>query len=141
MLNYVCIMGRITHDLELKTVGSSNLPYLGFSIAVDSGYGDSKKTYFIDCVAWRKTAEFISKYFEKGSRIAIQGNIITDVYRDKNDIARKATRINITQADFCESKNSKPSSVPQPPELSEQDASLGPSYSAMADADDDLLPF
>lgn len=136
MLNYVCIMGRIAQDLELKSVGSSNTSYCGFAIAVDSGYGENKKTYFIDCTAWRNTAEFICKYFAKGSKIAIQGNLITDTYKGKDGVNRKATRVNVTQADFCESKKAaSDSSAP-----SGVEAPLEPSYSGLSDVEEGL-PF
>ena len=85
MLNRVVLMGRITQDLELKTL-SSGVSTLSFTIAVERSYapqGSERQTDFINCVAWRQKAEFISKYFGKGAMIAIEGSIQTRKYQDK----------------------------------------------------------
>ena len=86
MLNTVILMGRITQDLELKQT-QNGTSVLSFNVAVDRGYvkqGEERQTDFITCVAWRQTAEFISKYFSKGRMIALEGNLRTRTYDDKN---------------------------------------------------------
>ena len=78
-INTAVIMGRLTADPELKTT-ASGLSVLSFSVAVDRNYqkeGEEKAVDFINVVAWRKTAEFVSKYFHKGSMIAVDGSIQT----------------------------------------------------------------
>ena len=95
MLNRVILMGRITTDLELKKT-SSGISVTSFSIAVDRTYvkqGEERKTDFINCVAWNKQAEFICKYFGKGSLIAIEGEIQTRQYQAKDGSNRHITEV------------------------------------------------
>lgn len=101
-LNRVIIMGRITRDLELKQT-QNGISVLSFTVAVDRNYqkqGEEKQSDFIDCVAWRQTAEFISRYFGKGRMIALEGEIQTRTYQDKDGNNRKATEIVVSQASF-----------------------------------------
>lgn len=99
-LNTVIIMGRITHDLEIKQT-QSGIASLRFSIAVDRcSKDDDKKTDFINCVAYRNTAEFIGKYFGKGRMIAITGNLHTYNYDDSNGVKRYVTEVIVDSADF-----------------------------------------
>ena len=76
MLNHITIMGRLTRDPELRRTGSG-IAVASFSVAVDRDYsgrdGGERETDFIDCVAWRQTGEFVSKYFAKGSMIVVSG--------------------------------------------------------------------
>lgn len=105
-LNNVTLMGRLTADPELKTT-NSGVSVTSFSVAVDRKYkakGEEKKADFIDCVAWRNTAEFICKYFQKGSMIGIEGEIQTRTYTDNSGTNRKVTEILVNNASFCESK-------------------------------------
>lgn len=77
MLNCAVIMGRLVADPELRTTGSG-ISVTSFTVAVDRSYqkaGTERQTDFIDVVAWRQTAEFVSRYFHKGSMIAVQGSI------------------------------------------------------------------
>ena len=102
MLNKVILMGRITTDLELKKT-SSGISVTSFSIAVDRTYvkqGEERKTDFINCVAWNKQAEFICKYFGKGSLIAIEGEIQTRQYQAKDGSNRHITEIVISNVYF-----------------------------------------
>ena len=77
MLNHIVIMGRLTRDPELRRTGSG-LPVASFTVAVDRDFGKNengeKETDFIDCVAWRQTGEFVSKYFAKGRMAVVSGN-------------------------------------------------------------------
>lgn len=106
MLNKAVIMGRLTADPELRKTGT-DLSVTSFTVAVDRSYtpaGGERQTDFIDCVAWRQRAEFISKYFRKGSMIAVAGSIQTRSYTDKDGIKRKAFEISVDEASFCGSK-------------------------------------
>jgi len=105
MLNNVIIMGRITRDLELKTTNGGHA-VVSFSIATDRNYKENGEypTDFFEIVAWRKTAEFICKYFSKGQLIAIDGTLQTRSYVDSNNITRKVTEINVDSAFFCGEK-------------------------------------
>lgn len=107
MLNCVAIMGRLVADPELKST-NGGVPVLSFTIAVDKNYvrqGEERQADFVDCVAWRQQAEFINKYFHKGSMIALQGSIQTRNYEDKNNNKRKATEVVVGQVSFCGSKS------------------------------------
>lgn len=105
-LNLVTLAGRLTRDPELRTT-TSGLSVTTFTIAVDRKYsrGEDKQTDFIDCIAWRDRADFISKYFFKGSAICVTGTIQTRNYEDKNGNKRKATEVIVDSADFVESKS------------------------------------
>ena len=96
MLNVVALMGRLTADPELRYTQGSNIPVTTFTLAVDRSYvkqGTERQADFIDIVAWRSTAEFVSRYFRKGQLVAVQGSIQTRSYEDKQGIKRKAFEI------------------------------------------------
>ena len=106
MLNIVALMGRLTHTPELKTT-QSGTNVCSFRIAVDRSFarqGEERKADFIDVTAWRQTAEFVSKYFQKGSMIAIEGSLQTRQYQDKNGNNRTATEVLASQVSFCGGK-------------------------------------
>ncbi len=107
MINNVTLMGRLTARPELKTT-QSGTTVTSFSIAVDRRIQPkegAKLTDFINCVAWRNTAEFITRYFDKGDMIAVTGEVQTRQYKDKNGNNRIAFEVVINQASFCGSKN------------------------------------
>ncbi|MCD7774670.1 MAG: single-stranded DNA-binding protein [Clostridiales bacterium] len=105
MLNCAIIMGRLTADPELKTT-QSNLSVVSFSVAVERNYQSQgeRVTDFINCVAWRQNAEFISRYFRKGQMIAVQGSIQTRSYEDRTGAKRTAVEVVVDRASFCGSK-------------------------------------
>ncbi len=106
MLNCCVIMGRLTADPELRTT-ASNLSVTSFTVAVDRGYarpGEDKQTDFINVVAWRQTADFVTKYFRKGSMIAVQGSLQVRNYEDRNGNKRTAYEIVASNVSFCGSK-------------------------------------
>lgn len=106
MLNRVVLMGRITHSPELKTI-SSGVSVVSFTVAVDRNYtpkGQEKQTDFINCVAWRQTADFIAKYFGKGSLIAVEGTLQTRKYQDKNGVNHNVTEVIVDNASFTGGK-------------------------------------
>lgn len=109
MLNVVAIQGRLTHDPELKTT-PNGVSVCTFRIAVDRSYvphGEERQTDFITVTAWRKTAEFVSKYFQKGSMISVQGRLETRKYQDKNGNNRTATEVLAAEVGFCGSKSAE----------------------------------
>ena len=106
MLNVVAIIGRMVKDPELKTANSGK-SVCSFRIANDSGYKDASgqsQTNWLDVTAWGKTAEFVCKYFPKGSLIAIDGRLQTRQYQDKNGQNRTAVEIVAQNVSFCGSK-------------------------------------
>lgn len=107
MLNSVVLMGRLVADPELKTT-STGVNVTSFSIAVDRDYarqGEARQADFINIVAWRSTADFITKYFRKGQMIAIQGSIQTRSYEDRNGNKRTAFEVIADKVNFCGSKS------------------------------------
>ena len=108
-------MGRLTNDPELKTT-TNLIEYCVFTVAVQRT-ANKEQTDFIDVIAWRQSARFISQYFKKGSMIAIQGHIETDNYTDSNGNKRKAVKIVVDNASFC-SKKTEQERSPLAPDIS-----------------------
>ena len=137
MFNLVVLTGRLTADPELKTT-QSGISVTSFSIAVDRRYrsGEDRLTDFINIVAWRQTAEFVTKYFKKGSLIGIEGSIQTRKYQDKDGNNRTVFEVVANNVQFVESKrDSAPSSEP----ASFSNAGVD-DFAEIGDVDDDL-PF
>lgn len=104
MLNKAILMGRLTANPELKTTPQGTA-VTSFTLAVERNYSkDEKQTDFINIVAWRNTAEFICKYFTKGQLVAVEGNIQTKKYTDKDGNKRIAFEILAEQVYFAEKK-------------------------------------
>lgn len=106
MINMVALMGRLTYEPELRTT-PSGVSVLRFQVACDRNYqkdSQNRQADFIDCVAWRQTAEFISRYFHKGSMIAVEGTIQTSNYTDKDGNKRKQIEVLANNVSFCGSK-------------------------------------
>lgn len=111
-MNRAIIMGRLVADAELRKT-PNGVSVTSFTVAVNRRFSSKdgeRQADFIDVVAWRQTAEFISKYFQKGSMIALEGSIQTRTYQDKQGNNRKATEIVADQAYFCESKGNSSNS-------------------------------
>lgn len=141
MFNLVVLTGRLTADPELKTTANGT-SVTTFSIAVDRRYssGGERQTDFINIVAWRTSAEFITKYFKKGNMIGIEGSIQTRKYQDKNGNNRTAFEVVVNNAQFVESKRDS-SSAPadnEPASFSNADVN---DFADLGDATDDDLPF
>ena len=102
MLNRITIMGRLVRDPELKYT-ASNTPVTSFTLAVDRDFGE-KKTDFIDCVAWKQTAEFVSKYFTKGSMAVVSGRLQIRDWTDRDGGKRRNAEVVVDNIYFGESK-------------------------------------
>ena len=147
MLNNAVVMGRLVADPELRTTGSG-ISVSSFTVAVDRRFnrqGEDRQADFIDIIAWRQTAEFVCKYFRKGSMIAVQGYIQTRMYEDKNGNKRKAVEIVADNVSFCGSK-AESGSGSYSREDSYASAQPAPSYSTADEGDfkeipEDDLPF
>ena len=144
MLNKVILTGRLTVVPELKTT-TSGISVTTFSLAVQRNYKNAEGSYdtdFINVVAWRQTAEFVSRYFQKGSMIAVQGSIQTGSY-EKDGVKRYTVEISADNVSFCGSKsetgtNGAPSTTASTAAPSFSNGGLD-DFAAMADDDD--LPF
>ena len=110
MLNHIEIMGRLTRDPELRRTGGG-IAVASFTVAVDRDYkaGDGeKKTDFFNCVAWRQTGEFVSKYFKKGSMIVAAGRMEMREWTDREGAKRISWEMNVENAYFGEGKKEGP---------------------------------
>lgn len=107
MLNHIVIMGRLTRDPELRYT-QSQTPVASFTLAVDRDFGgkegQEKQTDFIDCVAWRSTAEFIARHFKKGSLAVTSGRLQLRDWQDKDGNKRRNAEIVVDNIYFGESK-------------------------------------
>ena len=113
-MNAICLMGRLTGDPELKTT-QNGVSVTSFSVAVDRAYrskDQERQTDFINCVAWRNTAEFISRYFRKGQRIALQGSLQSRNYTANDGSQRTVYEVVVDNAFFCESKGGNAGGAP-----------------------------
>ena len=157
MLNHIVIMGRLVRDPELRRTGSG-IAVASFTVAVDRDFsgrdGGEKETDFIDCVAWRQTGEFVSKYFTKGSMIVVSGRLQIRNWNDKDGNKRRTAEVVADNVYFGESKRSEsgnayggfsaPAPAPAAPASGFGGYSApGASASdfAMLDDDDAQLPF
>lgn len=114
MLNVVAIMGRLVADPELRTTTQGN-SVCSFRIACDRSYvqqGQERQADFIDIVAWRQQADFVSKYFQKGSMIAIEGSLQTRQYQDKNGNNRTAVEVVANNISFAGAKRQDGQNTP-----------------------------
>ncbi|MBQ9993315.1 MAG: single-stranded DNA-binding protein [Clostridia bacterium] len=155
MLNSIVLMGRLTADPELRTT-SSNISVTSFTIAVERNFADrasgERQTDFIDIVAWRSTAEFVSRYFRKGQLVAVQGSLQSRKWQDRDGNNRTSWEVQADQVFFAEPKRDSYSgggnsanrfdSYTPPPARQEEPSA----YSSGSDSDftplpDDDLPF
>lgn len=112
-LNTCVLMGRLTKDAELRQ--AKDITVVNFTLAVDKPYNknnDHPEANWIDCVAFGKTAEFISKYFHKGSKFAVTGRLQTRTYENKNGAKIKVTEVVVESVEFVESKKQSEENAP-----------------------------
>ena len=110
MLNHITLMGRLVRDPELRRTGTG-VAVASFTVAVDRDFsgrdGGERETDFIDCVAWRQTGEFVSKYFTKGSMIVVSGRLQIRSWTDKEGNKRRTAEVVADNVYFGESKRSE----------------------------------
>lgn len=132
MINSAILMGRLTADPELRST-TSGTSVTRFTIAVNRYSKDGEdKADFINVTAWRKTAEFVSKYFRKGSMIAVQGSIQTDTYTDREGNKRYSFQIVANNVSFCGSKAETYQTEEETPVAQDQPS---PSYESSDNSD------
>jgi single-strand DNA-binding protein len=135
MLNHITIMGRLTRDPELRRTGTGTA-VTSFTVAVDrdfSAKGGDKDTDFINCVAWRQTGEFVSKYFAKGRMIVVSGRLEIRDWTDKDGRKRESAEVIAENVYFGDSKREggvSQAAIDMPPA----------EFTALEDSDD-VLPF
>lgn len=148
MLNHVVLMGRLVADPELRTT-TTGKSVASFRIAVDRGYSKNaaeRTADFISVVAWEQTANFVSRYFSKGSMIAIVGSIQTRQYEDKTGAKRTAFEVVAREVSFCGSKaetqtsgGSYQSAAPAPAQVPAYQTAAPGDFEEITDDED--LPF
>lgn len=115
MLNHINIMGRLTADPELRRTGSG-IAVASFTVAVDRDFADKqsgeKETDFINCVAWRQTGEFVSKYFTKGRMIVVSGRLQVRKWQNKDGENRYSTEVVADSCYFGDSKKESSGNAP-----------------------------
>lgn len=138
MINKVILMGRLTRDPEMRHTNSGT-PVTTFSIAINSGYGENQRTDFVNCLAWNKTAEFVTKYFAKCKMIIVIGRITTRSWETQDGKRAYATEVVANEVNFGESKTSPQLNTPQTAAqqpMQDDDDDFTP-----LDEEDDDLPF
>ena len=137
MLNTCTIMGRLVADPNVRQTGNG-ITCVNFRIACDRNNTteNGQKADFIDCVAWRKTGEFISKYFNKGKPILIEGRLQIRDYVDKDNNKRKSAEILVNEAHFCGGDKVQPVA-----NVNEPIQNAAPPVITPLDLDDDDIPF
>ena len=121
-MNKVILVGRLARDPELKTT-QSGVSVCSFTVACDRRYqkeGEERQADFINCVAWRGTADFVAKYFTKGTRIALDGSIQTRSWDDDEGNRRYVTEVIVDHAEFAQSKSEGINSVSAAPQMASQ---------------------
>ena len=150
MLNHITIMGRLTRDPELRRTGSG-VAVASFTVAVDRDFGKNeageKETDFIDCVAWRQTGEFVSKYFTKGRMAVVSGRLQIRNWTDKEGNKRRSAEVVADNVYFGDSRREGDGNAfgaaPAAPSYGGYSAPTGAPASdfAMLSDDDAQLPF
>ena len=143
MLNKIIIQGRLTRDAELRRT-STGLAVASFCVAVDRDWPNKetgeKETDFINCVAWRHTGEFVSKYFSKGSMIVVSGRLQIRNWTDDNGTKRTTAEIVAEDVYFGESKKKESAPADTTPNYFYPPTQT-PVYPEFMKDDDDVLPF
>ncbi|MCL2045934.1 MAG: single-stranded DNA-binding protein [Oscillospiraceae bacterium] len=147
-MNQIVIMGRMTRDPELRQT-PNGISVASFTLAVDRGFtprdGGERQTDFIDVVAWRNTAEFVSKYFTKGQMAAVTGRLQIRDWTDKDGNKRRSAEVVADSIFFTESKRSREASLGQTESRDDYSSSFSTpvegSDFAELDMDDGELPF
>ena len=127
-MNKTVLVGRLTADPELRQT-QSGVVSCRFTVAVNRRYADKstgeRQADFITCVAWRQTAEFVSRYFSKGKMIAVEGELRNNNYQDRNhpDVTHYCTEVLVDNVEFCGGKNDNGSSAPASSQSQQQAAS------------------
>ena len=146
-MNKVILMGRLTADPELRQT-QSGISSCRFTVAVNRKYADKgtgeRQADFITCVAWRQTAEFVSRYFSKGKMIALEGSLRTGSYQDRNhsDVTHYTTEVYVDAVEFTcgknESSNSTTDAVQQQSSQPQQQTNDSMSYGSLSDFEEIL---
>lgn len=139
-MNIICLIGRLTKEPDLRYT-ASNIPVCRFTIAVDRKYAGEgqQKTDFINCVAWRSTAEFVSKYFDKGVRIGVTGSLQINTWENEGGKKMYSAEVLVSSVDFADGKRDVSTSAQ--PKVKVNKSEDEPQFIALDDGDWDDIPF
>lgn len=139
-MNIICLIGRLTKEPDLRYT-ASNIPVCRFTIAVDRKYAGEgqQKTDFINCVAWRSTAKFISKYFDKGVRIGVTGSLQINTWKNEEGKKMYSAEVLVNTIDFADGK--KDVSTSAQPKVKVNKSEDEPQFIVLDDGDWDDIPF
>jgi len=139
-MNVICLIGRLTKEPDLRYT-ASNIPVCRFTIAVDRKYAGEgqQKTDFINCVAWRSTAEFVSKYFDKGVRIGVTGSLQINTWENEEGKKMYSAEVLVNSIDFADGK--KDVSTSAQPKVKVNKSEDEPQFIVLDDGDWDDIPF
>ena len=135
-MNNVCLIGRLTKDVEVRYTQTNNTMVVSFTLAVNRKFAkkDEQQADFINIIAWNKTAEFCSKYFKKGMQVSVVGRIQTRSWDDQNGQKRYTTEVIADELGFADSKKEAESKEVQATQTTTETTGFTP-------ASDDDLPF
>jgi single-strand DNA-binding protein len=138
-MNLCIFTGRTTKDIELR-YSQDNTAVGRFSLAVDTGYGDNKKTAFLNCVVFKNSAESMEKYVKKGTKIIVQAEVTQSNYTDKDGNKRSSLDFIVRSWEFAESKgNGEQRNTQEPPKPTPHD--IGDGFMNIPDYIEEELPF
>ena len=140
MLNSCTIQGRLAADPQLRQT-TSGKSVCSFRVACNRNFGKEPETDWLDCVAWGQTGEFVSKYFQKGAQILLQGSIQSRQYQDKNGNNRKAVEINAERVFFCGGKTETQGNAETPAQSHAAAAESNPDCDFAPIGEEEDLPF
>lgn len=125
MINNVVIQGNLTHAPELKST-PNGVSYARFNVAINKKTAQQEQAYFIPVVAWRQTAEFLSRYFKQGQQIAVEGELTQRTYTDNSGNKRSVVEVVARQLHFCGNKGSNaPQQAAAPAQISNNNSGAG----------------
>ena len=138
-MNKVILLGRLTADPELRYTSGTNIPVCRFRLAVDRPYQKTGAD-FLSIVAWRSTAEFVSKYFRKGVRVLVEGNLRNNVYEDNQRVRHNLVEIHAERVFFADAKRDDAPGGFTQPSYGKSAPGSDDGFFPLSD-DDDELPF
>ena len=134
-MNKCIFLARTTKGVEVRYT-QSNKAVGRFSIAVDTGYGDNKKTSFFNCIAWEKTAETLEKHAPKGTKLLLECEAVQNQYEDKNGNKVNSVEFVVKNFEFCEGKKDTQDNAPSAPTRTDSDGFMN-----VTEGVDEELPF
>jgi single-strand DNA-binding protein len=144
MLNHVSLQGRLVRDPELRQT-NSGVNVCSFTVAWSKKYKEAETQCFLPCTAWRGTGEFVGKYFSKGQEIAVEGELVTRKWQDKDGNNRSTLELAVTGVHFCGPKHDSGvnhgNSGGYTPAGAPVDIPGPPDWEPLGDVDDGTLPF